>query len=180
MADLITSGIVPGIVMYQLFLEIGIREVSYDFLIFQNEFTFSFAPFALVGFLISRGAAIRLSKFNIDTKQRYEFKGLPAPANALFIVALPLLIAHPLFTFFKPFLSTYPALVFISILSAILMNMRLPLFSFKIQSFELRDYGFQLLLILLSVPTFYFLQWVAVPVMIIIYLFLNVLKNSFD
>ena len=58
--------------------------------------------------------------------------------------------------------------------------MRLPLFSFKIQSFELRDYGFQLLLILLSVPTFYFLQWVAVPVMIIIYLFLNVLKNSFD
>lgn len=180
MADLITSGIVPGIVMYQLFLEIGIREVSYNFLIFQNEFTFSFAPFALVGFLISLGAAIRLSKFNIDTEQRYEFKGLPAPANALFIVALPLLIAHPLFTFFKPFLSTYPALVFISILSAILMNMRLPLFSFKIQSFELRDYGFQLLLILLSVPTFYFLQWVAVPVMIIIYLFLNVLKNSFD
>jgi len=56
----------------------------------------------------------------------------------------------------------------------------LPLFSFKIQSFELRDYVFQLLLILLSVPTFYFLQWVAVPVMIVIYLFLNVLKNSFD
>ena len=99
MADLITSGIVPGIVMYQLFLEIGIREVSYDFLIFQNEFTFSFAPFALVGFLISLGAAIRLSKFNIDTEQRYEFKGLPAPANALFIVALPLLIAHPLLHF---------------------------------------------------------------------------------
>ena len=180
LADLITSGVVPGVVMYQLFLEIGIREVSYNFFIFQNEFTFSFAPFALVGFLISLGAAIRLSKFNIDIEQRYEFKGLPAPANALFIVALPLLMAHPLFAFFKPFLSTYPALVLISILSAILMNIRLPLFSFKIQSFELRDYGFQLLLILLSVPTFYFLQWVAVPVMIVIYLFLNVLKNSFD
>jgi len=180
MADLITSGIVPGVVMYKLFLEIGIREIDFTIAVFQNDFTFSFAPFALVGFLISLGAGIRLSNFNIDTEQRYEFKGLPAPANALFIVALPLLMEHPLFAFLKPFLSTYTALVFISILSAILMNIRLSLFSFKIQSFSLKDYGFQLFLTLLALPAFYFLQWAAVPVMIVIYLFLNVIRNSFN
>jgi|TARA_B110000285_G_scaffold234947_1_gene313827 CDP-diacylglycerol--serine O-phosphatidyltransferase len=180
MADIITSGIVPGVVMYQLFLEIGIREIYYNFFIFQNEFVFSFAPFALVGFLISLGAGIRLSNFNIDSEQRHEFKGLPAPANALFIVSLPLLMEHPLFEFLKPFLTTYPSLVFISIFSAILMNIRFPLFSFKIKSFEFREYGFQLLLVLLVAPSFYFLQWVAVPVMIVIYLILNVLKNSFN
>ena len=84
MADLITSGIVPGVVMYKLFLEIGIREIDFSIAIIQNDFTFSFAPFALFGFLISLGAGIRLSKFNIDSQQRYEFRGLPAPANAPF------------------------------------------------------------------------------------------------
>ncbi|MDB4267121.1 phosphatidylserine synthase, partial [Flavobacteriaceae bacterium] len=144
-----------------------------------NDFTFSFAPLALVGFLISLGAAIRLSNFNIDAEQRYEFKGLPAPANALFIVALPLLMEHPLFAFLKPLLSTYTALLFIVILSAVLMNVRLSLFSFKIQTFSIRDYGFQMFLVILALPSFYFLQWAAVPVMIVLYLFLNVIRNSF-
>ena len=165
--------------MYKLFLEIGIREIDFTIVVFQNDFTFSFAPFALVGFLISLGAAVRLSNFNIDTEQRYEFKGLPAPANALFIVALPLLMEHPLFAFLKPFLSTYTALVFISIISAVLMNVRLSLFSFKIQSFNIKQYGFQLFLVVLALPSFYFLQWAAVPVMIVIYLFLNIIRNSF-
>ncbi|MBT5447017.1 CDP-alcohol phosphatidyltransferase family protein [Flavobacteriaceae bacterium] len=179
MADLITSGIVPGVVMYKLFLEIGIREIDFTIAVFQNDFTFSFAPLALVGFLISLGAAIRLSNFNIDAEQRYEFKGLPAPANALFIVALPLLMEHPLFAFLKPLLSTYTALLFIVILSAVLMNVRLSLFSFKIQTFSIRDYGFQMFLVILALPSFYFLQWAAVPVMIVLYLFLNVIRNSF-
>ena len=46
------------------------------------------------------------------------------------------------------------------------------LFSFKIQSFNIRDYGFQLFLVDSSTyPSFYFLQWAAVPVMIVIYIF---------
>src|SRR6056300_1774166 len=69
MADLITSGLAPGMVMYKLFLEIGIRELDLSFILLRNEFTFSFAPFALFGFLISLGAAIRLAKFNIDSEQ---------------------------------------------------------------------------------------------------------------
>ena len=180
MADLITSGLVPGVVMYKMFLEIGIREIDFSFIFLQNNFVFSAAPFGLVGFLISLGAAIRLSNFNIDNQQRYEFKGLPAPANALFIVSLPLLIEHPFFNSLKPFLTTYPTLLFITLFSAILMNLKLPLFSFKIQSFSFSKYSYQLILLALAFPTFYFLQWVAVPIMILLYLFLNVIKNSFN
>ena len=104
MADLITSGLVPGIVMYNLFMEIGVKEFNYEIYVLKSEFTFSFAPLALVGFLIPLAASIRLSKFNIDIDQRFDFKGLPAPANALFIVALPLLIEHPLFSSIKSLL----------------------------------------------------------------------------
>ena len=180
MADLVTSGLAPGMVMYKLFLEIGIREIDISFVLLRNEFTFSFAPYALIGFLVSLGACIRLAKFNIDSDQKFEFKGLPAPANALFIVALPLLLEHPLFLNLKPFLATYPALMIICIFSAILMNIHFPLFSFKIKYLNIQEYGYQFLLILCVVPIFYFFQWVAVPLLILIYLILNLIKNSLN
>ena len=85
MADLVTSGLVPGIIMYNLFMEVGVRELNFTTHILQSEFTFSFAPMALLGFLIPLSAGIRLARFNIDKEQQYDFKGLPAPANALFI-----------------------------------------------------------------------------------------------
>ena len=180
MADLITSGLAPGMVMYKLFLEIGIREMDLSFVLLRNEFTFSFAPHALVGFLIALGAGIRLAKFNIDSEQKFEFKGLPAPANALFIVALPLLIEHPLFSSVKPFLANYYVLMIICVVSAILMNIRLPLFSFKIKSLNIREYGYQFVMLLFVFPSFYFFQWVAVPLLIIVYLILNVIRNSLN
>jgi CDP-diacylglycerol--serine O-phosphatidyltransferase len=180
MADLITSGIAPGVVMYKMFLQVGVRETDYTLTLFGNEFIFSMAPVALIGFLISLGAAIRLSNFNIDLEQRYEFKGLPAPANALFIVSLPLMIEHPMFGFIKPLLASYPALIVISAFSAVIMNVRLPLFSFKIKSFTWDEYGYQIALVAMAIPVFYFLQWAAIPILILLYLVLNLIKSSFS
>ena len=180
MADLVTSGLAPGMVMYKLFLEIGIREMDLSFILLRNEFTFSFAPYALVGFLVSLGAGIRLAKFNTNSDQQFDFKGLPAPANALFIVSLPLLIEHPFFFSVKPFLTSYPPLVIICFMSAILMNMRLPLFSFKIKSLNIREYIYQLVLLVFTIPIFYFFEWVAVPLLLIIYMVLNLISNSFN
>jgi len=177
MADLITSGFVPGLVMYELFLKIGIREKSFFFYVFDNEFVFSFAPLALIGFLIPLGAAIRLVRFNLDTNQNREFRGLPTPANALFIVSLPLLLEHKYFIFFKPFVYSFYGLIVVVLISSFLMNSRIRLFAFKIHTYQISDYGYQIFLILCSVPLFYLLQWVAVPVLIILYLFLNVIRN---
>jgi len=178
MADLITSGLAPGMVMYKLFLESGVREMDLSFILLRSEFTFSFAPYALVGFLIPLGAGIRLANFNIDSEQRFEFRGLPAPANALFIVALPLLLEHPLLAGVHPFLASYQTLIVISLLSVLLMNIRLPLFSFKIKSLNLREYSYQFILLLFVLPCFYLFQWVAVPVLIVIYLILSIIRNS--
>jgi len=180
MADLITCGLAPGMVMYKMFLEIGLREMDVSFILLRNEFTFSFAPYALVGFLVSLGAGIRLAKFNIDSDQQFDFKGLPTPANALFIVSLPLLIEHPFFSSLRPFLISYPVLMIICFVSVILMNIRLPLFSFKVKTLNIREYGYQSLLMLFVFPFFYFFQWVAVPILIVIYLILNVIRNSFN
>ena len=179
MADLITSGFVPGVVMYELFLKIGIREQNFFFSVFDNEFVFSFAPLALVGFIIPLSASIRLVRFNLDTKQKREFRGLPTPANALFIVSLPLLLEHKYFIFFKPFVYSYAGLLVVVLISSFLMNSRIRLFAFKIYTYRLSNYGYQIFLILCSLPLFYLMQWVAVPMLIILYLFLNVIRNSF-
>ena len=179
MADLITSGFVPGIVMYELFLKIGIKEQHFFFLFFNNEFTFNFAPLALIGFLITISAAIRLVRFNLDSQQKTEFRGLPTPANALFIVSLPLLLEHKYFVFFRPLVYSFSGLLMIVLVSAFLMNSRIRLFAFKIYSYQLLDYAFHIFLLVCSLPLFYFLQWVAVPVLILLYLFLNVIRNTF-
>lgn len=180
LADLITSGLVPSMVMYKLFLEIGIQEMDFSIVLLSNEFTFSFAPFASWSFLIALGAGIRLANYNIDKKQRYEFKGLPAPANALFIVALPLLIDHPIFSNLKPYIANFPALLIVTLISALLMNIRLPLFSFKLVSKRLKDYTYQIILLLAAIPLFYFFEWVAVPLVVVFYVILNILRISLD
>lgn len=179
MADLITSGFVPGIVMYELFLKIGIKEQYFFFSVLNNEFTFNIAPLALIGFLITISAAIRLVRFNLDSQQKIEFRGLPTPANALFIVSLPLLLEHKYFVFFRPLVYSFSGLLIIVIVSAFLMNSRIRLFAFKIYSYQLSDYVFHIFLLLCSLPLFYFLQWVAVPILVLLYLFLNVIRNTF-
>ena len=125
-------------------------------------------------------AGIRLARFNIDDDQQYDFKGLPAPANALLIVALPLIIEHPQFISLKPFLKSFPTLVIITLISSLIMNIRLPLFSFKIKSSNLKDYRYQLILFICCFPAFYFFNWVAVPLLILIYLILNFIRNSIN
>lgn len=177
MADLITSGCVPGIVMYQIFLSAGFRETSFSFSIFQNDFLFSFIPVALFSFLIPLGAALRLAKFNLDTEQKIDFKGLPAPANALFIVSLPLLVNQPDFIFLKPYFFSLNGLVIVSMLSLLIMNINFRLFSFKIYRFSITEYGYQIFIIAISLPLFFIFKWASIPFLIVIYLFLNLIRN---
>ena len=177
MADLITSGVVPGVVLYQLFLTAGFREISFSFTLFNAEFLFSFIPLALFSFLIPTGAAIRLSNFNLDTEQKFDFKGLPAPANALFIVSLPLLFQHPNFSYLKPYFSSLTGLLFICVLSFVIMNVNVRLFSFKIYRFSIAEYGYQLFVLLLGIPLFILFQWASIPLIVLVYLILNLIRN---
>jgi CDP-diacylglycerol--serine O-phosphatidyltransferase len=47
-----------------------------------------------LGFIITMGSCYRLAVFNIDTRQTNSFIGLPTPANALFILSLPLVLKY--------------------------------------------------------------------------------------
>ena len=81
LADLVTFGIAPSIIIYQL-----IHYKIFNEYILQNLNTdFSIAYFA---FIFPVFGAIRLAKFNLDTKQRENFIGLPIPAAGIFLASL--------------------------------------------------------------------------------------------
>lgn len=165
LADMVTSGVVPGFVMYKLFTD--------PYVFGEN----SYLPF--IGFVITLGACYRLAKFNIDTRQSDSFIGLPTPANALFFTSIPLIdFIHPNFEFIS-FLINPWTFVILCFLSAYVMNAEIPLFSLKIKNFSVAKFKLQIFFLLLSIVLLLIFQVLAVPMIIVIYVLLSVLNNFF-
>ena len=99
LADMVTSGVVPGIVMFYLLANKQIGIIDFK----DNFFNSSYIP--LFGFLITLGACYRLAKFNLDTRQTESFIGLPTPAMSLFVVFLPIVQMHTEIDFVKEIIS---------------------------------------------------------------------------
>lgn len=175
LADMVTSGVVPGYVVYQMLFVSG-KYVTYPSC--QNYFDFLELIPAL-GFIIALGACYRLAKFNIDTRQSDSFIGLPTPANSLFFTSLPLVAAAYPNTFFAEYLSNQWVLIAMALLSAYVMNAEIPLFSLKIKNFSVAKYKLQLFFVVLCIALLAFFSICAVPLIIILYVLLSVFDNLF-
>ena len=123
-SDFITSGLVPGILMYKLLIKSGFKEI----LIFPNIFNFNFhlSPISLAGFLITIATAFRLSKFNLMKAEHKYFLGLPAPANCMMIIGLPFM-----FDILGEKYLNYNLLLIITLFSIYLLNSKIKLISLK-------------------------------------------------
>lgn len=104
LADMVSFGVVPGVVMFQMMRIIsfekdyGTDEHTWGlnhFTIFENLDDYV-SPFCYLAFLIPILSAYRLAKFNLDLRQTDKFIGLPTPANAIFICSLGILFVHQL------------------------------------------------------------------------------------
>lgn len=173
MADMVTSGVVPAVVMYKL-IEQQTLICGENCAIYSGNFSY-IAPY--FGMLIAIGAALRLAKFNIDTRQTDSFIGLPTPANALFIMSLPLIIAHGKIEWLNAFLSKPNVLMAISILSAWIMNEELPLFSLKIKDKSIKNNLLPIIFLSISVILLFVFKIVGIPIIILLYIFLSFIKN---
>ena len=166
LADMVTSGLVPGFVMFYLLSN-------------NQEDTLFYTVLPYFGFVITLGSCFRLAKFNIDTRQTESFIGLPTPANALFILSLPLVIAEDSFPMITDLLGNQGVLIGISLLSAFVLNAEIPLFSLKIKKINFADNVLQIIFLLLSVFLLLFFQFLGIPLVIIFYVLLSVVNNKF-
>lgn len=167
LADMVTSGVVPGYVMFQLF-----QGLEYD--------PDLISIYSFVGFIITLGACFRLANFNIDTRQTDSFIGLPTPANALFILSLPLVFLDHKLEFITHLLSNYWVLTGICIVSAYIMNAEIPLFSLKIKDFSFKKNVLQIVFLIISILFFIFFRYLGIPMVIVFYVLLSVANNLFS
>jgi CDP-diacylglycerol--serine O-phosphatidyltransferase len=169
LADMVTSGVVPGYVMFKMMQNSSVA---------MNEGYLQFFPF--LGFIITLGSCMRLAKFNIDTRQTDSFIGLPTPANALFILSLPLVLEYYSegSLIVLEILTEKWVLLLISLFSAYILNAEIPLFSLKIKKFNFKDNALQLIFLIISVFLLLFLQYLGVTLVIVFYVLLSVLNNK--
>ncbi|MBC7643056.1 MAG: CDP-alcohol phosphatidyltransferase family protein [Flavobacterium sp.] len=164
LADMVTSGVVPGFVMFQMFqnLEKNPNIIS---------------TYSAFGFLITLGACYRLANFNIDERQSDSFIGLPTPANTLYIMSLPLIFLNADNEFIKEILANRYVLMAMTVFSAFIMNAEIPLFSLKMKSFNLKVNLLQIVFLMVSVSLLLFFKFLGVAFVISFYVILSIVRN---
>lgn len=180
LADVVTSGVVPGIIMFQLFLKAlpATTETTTDWEAGNDLLEWNFPVLALVGFLITLASGYRLAKFNIDERQTDSFIGLPTPANALLIISLPLiLIFQPHPQLLEIILNEW-FLVGLTLFSAFMLNAEVPLFALKFNNWSFGENKIRYFFIVFCVLLLVFLHFAAIPVIIVSYVLLSLFTNG--
>ena len=176
LADMVTSGIVPGIVMFGL-LGDGTAMITPE----QTETMiwtgFQFKTAQMIGLLLTIAACYRLAKFNLDTRQTDSFIGLPTPAMSLFVVFLPVIVATTEVHIVKELLTNQYVLIGITLVLSYLMNAELPLLALKFKKFAWKGNEFRFILIALSISLLITVQYLAVPLIILVYIILSLVEN---
>jgi CDP-diacylglycerol--serine O-phosphatidyltransferase len=156
LADVISFGLLPSLVMYKL---IG------------NSTTNEWLPY--IAFMIAAFSAIRLAIFNIDETQTDNFKGLNTPANSIFISSLPLLPASITNWLFQDWI-----LVTITVVFSLLMVSRIEIFALKFKNFSWADNKLRFTFLILTVLLVIVFQFTALPLIILLYIALSLLGKA--
>lgn len=165
LADIVTSGLVPGLVMFYLF-DLSNLNASY----FNN-----YLPY--LGLLITLASAYRLAKFNIDTNQTDLFIGLPTPANALLILSLPLIMEFQNNDMMNAIILNKWFLIGMTLLSAYLLNANLKFLALKFKTRSFKDNVARYILIILSIVLLVIFQFAAIPLIILSYIIISLLNK---
>lgn len=161
LADVVSFGVAPAILMYQLYLQTNHFQL--------NKYGLNI-PALLFSILFACFAAYRLASFNLDTRQTENFRGLPTPAAAFVLISLP---------FFS--INDYSILIFsiIILMLCFFMVSTIPLFSLKFQNLKLKENIFRYMLISISILLVGYLQFKAIPFIVLIYILLSLIEMLF-
>ena len=163
LADMVTSGLIPGIFMMNLLqLSLDSSWPMWDIIPY----------FALI---ITLCSAYRLANFNISKQNNY-FIGLPTPANTLLIISLPLVLEFQDSELWSSIILSPTFLVVLTFFLSFLLNSKLRLISLKFKTWDLRVNLDKYILIILSVFILILFKWAGIFLVIIFYMLFSVLR----
>lgn len=183
LADMVTFGVVPGVVMFAMLnntvpadlnannLVVGMRDTA------QNP---GIQPWSYFAFIITLFSCIRLAKFNNDTRQTGSFIGLPTPANTMLICSIPLINAfQPEYLFLTGLFSNLWFLLVLSVVMSVLLIAEIPLFALKFKTFGWQDNKLVYCFLAVSAISLISLKFAAIPLIILLYILLSIANNIF-
>lgn len=148
LADVISFGLQPSMLMYMLLKNVSTNE---------------YLPY--LGFLIAIFSALRLAKFNIDERQTSDFIGVNTPMNTFLIFSIPFIGELYPSIVYSPY-----ALIAITVVTSLLLVSELKLFSMKLNSLAWVDNKFKYIFLILSVLLISIFKLMAVPLIFVLYL----------
>lgn len=190
LADMVTFGVVPGFMLFFLIrsclpLSEGLTQSQVTggtFTMLAETTIHEYWYMAYVGFLVPVFSALRLAKFNNDPRQSDSFIGLPTPANAIFICSLAFILsaedeqyhssyAH-LLSVNAPFLLPVTGIVL-----CLLLTSEIRLFALKFRNFGWAGNELRFIFLAISVLVIVAFQFMAIPVVILLYILLSIVNN---
>ena len=172
LADMVSFGVVPGAMLVAL-LHRATGPGTGDAL--RGTALTNMLPY--LGFLVTIFSALRLAKFNNDTRQTTSFIGLPTPACTLVVASLPLILVYDTFGLKAVILNPIVLLGLTVLLSGLLVA-ELPLFALKFKTLRWADNRRRFIFILLTAGLLLGLQAAAVPLVVLLYVLLSVPKTA--
>jgi CDP-diacylglycerol---serine O-phosphatidyltransferase len=160
LSDVVSFGVAPGLIFYQL-LRLGYAKDP-------SGLDTSFA-FLLPAFIFTCAVAWRLAKFNVSTNQSDSFKGVPSPAAGLVVASFPLIIWYGYFGLQGYFINVWLLYATIFALSFLMVCNR-TFIAIKFKDFSFKNNLLKYILISISLVLLVALQWLAIPVIFVLYL----------
>ena len=160
LADLITSGVVPAIIIYRIFdksVDLNLSFISNDLL-----------PYS--AFLITIASAYRLANFNIQEESKDYFIGLPVPVNTILILSLLLILENSNNEFLLNLIKNEIFLIGLIFISSYLLNSNFKLISLKFKNYSLnRENNVRYFIIISTAISFIVFGYLSIPIMFLIY-----------
>ena len=170
LADLVSFGVAPGMIIYQ-FLRLSFA---------QQEGGLNVSLLWLLpAFVLPCAAAWRLARFNLDNSQSFSFKGMPVPAVGIFVASLPLIYWNVNEEWAQNLLTNKWLLYGLVAALSWLMVSTLPLMALKFKDFSLKNNLPKYLLVAIAIAAIVILKWLAAPVIVLAYVLISLLfKNK--
>jgi len=181
LADMVTSGLVPGVIMVQLLA----KKFGNPFLTEQTDWGTSekfihidSSCIVLLGLLITLASGYRLAKFNVDPRQTSSFIGLPTPANALCVISFPLILEFQNEPWITSIILSNWFLISYTLLSCYMLNAEIALFSLKFKNWGIKENIMKYIFLLVSVVLICTLKFIGIPFIIILYIVLSLIFQN--
>jgi CDP-diacylglycerol--serine O-phosphatidyltransferase len=165
LADVVTFGVLPALMLMFLIEKTAFGTMNGDF--FQLKTSY-------VALLIALFSALRLAKFNIDTRQSESFIGVPTPANAIVVASFPLILEFN--SAYAPIILNSAFLIAYTLIMSYLLIAELPLFALKFKNFSWADNKIKFIFLILSVILLIIFGFLAIPLIVFLYIILSLVN----